>query len=359
MEAGPASSTPVHDAWSLRTRELLHPLLPEAKNGHFWVVQGLVVAVAALHTIIEMEVIFPGLEETAFVPITLFFVPVIYSALKFGLRGSARTAVWATIVTIPNLVFLGSGLDMLGDLTQLAIVNVTAVILGYRVDRDKAGQQRAKTYAAYVIDAQEKERQNIARDLHDESLQTMVLLCQQLDAARSSPSLPSATGEKLKEVRGTAERAATGLRNFARELRPPILDDLGMTAAIRKLLDDCIDRINVEGQLKIVGEEHRLRQDVEVNLFRIVQEALANVAHHAKATNVTVTIVFMDREVKLEIRDNGQGFVAPINADGLSKFGLIGMRERTEMLGGRLKIRSSPGNGTRIEVSIPLENNRP
>ena len=360
MEDGSQVSPPKAGGWFVNVSERLYPYRPMFGDLHFWVIQALIIAIVALHILIELDLFLPDLQSSDFVPVTLFFVPVVYAALRFGFAGSVSTAVWATIVTIPNLIFLHHGLALFGETSQLLIVIAAAVILGYWVDRERAAQQRAKTYAAHVIKAQEEERQRIARDLHDESIQTLVLLCQELDAAKSSPSLPPGAMEKLQEARKTAEQAVTGLRNFTRELRPPILDDLGMVAAIRKLLIDFMDRAETEGQLKVVGEERRLPPDLELGMFRITQEALSNVEHHAKATNVTVTITFADREVSLDIRDDGKGFtVLPYWNDSIAnnKLGLTSMRERAELLGGRLEILSSPGKGTRIRALVPLEGN--
>jgi signal transduction histidine kinase len=242
---------------------------------------------------------------------------------------------------------------------QLLIVDAAAVVLGYWVDRERMARERVKAYAMHVINAQEEERQRIGRDLHDESIQSLVLLCQEIDEIRRIPSLPSAAVEKLREARKTVEQTATGLRNFTRGLRPPILDDLGMVAAIRKLLLDFMDRNSTEGQLKVLGKERRLLPDLELGMFRITQEALSNIEHHARATNVAIIIAFESKEVCLDILDNGIGFSMPVHQSNVAanRLGLIGMRERAEQLGGKLEIQSSLGKGTRIKATIPLLSN--
>lgn len=346
--------------WFGKVNKWLYPYLPKFRDWHFWAIQGLIIAIVALHYLSELDIFLPEIETDLFFPVTLFFVPVVWAALEFGFAGSSATAAWAIIVTIPNIIIFHSGLSMLGEIFHLLTVNVAAVFLGYWVDRERAARQRAKAYATHVIDAQEKERQRIARDLHDESLQTLVLLCQELDAVKSTPDLPSSAKEKLQEARETAEQGAIGLRNFVRELRPPILDDFGMVAAIRKLLMDFMDRAGIEAQLKVVGEERRLPPDLEVGMFRIAQEALSNVAHHAGATSVVIMVTFADKEVTLDIWDNGKGFNVSIHPENYAvggNLGLIGMRERAELRGGRLDIKSSPGKGTRIKALIPLGSN--
>jgi len=209
---------------------------------------GLVIGIAVTHDLIEIGGYLSHLGMLYFLPISLFFVPVAYAALKFGFVGSITTAISVLIITIPNWVFWHQGLERVGVILQMAVLIIMAVIMGQRVDRERAAQQQTKAYAAHVIKAQEEERQRIARDLHDESIQMLVLLCQQLDSVKNSLALSPAAVEGLLMARKTAEQAATGLRNFTRELRPAILDDLGMVTAIRKLLMDFVDRSRTEGR---------------------------------------------------------------------------------------------------------------
>jgi signal transduction histidine kinase len=339
-------------------REWLHTHRPRFRDRHFWAIQGLILAIVALHYLTELNLVLPELEGSIFIPVTLFFIPVVYAGMKFGFVGTIATGVWVSIITIPNLILFHRGLSLLGETSQLLIVNAAAVFLGYWVSREKAARQRAKAYAMHVVDAQEKERQRIARDLHDESVQTLVLLCRELDALKSSQALLPPAMETLQKARKTAEAAAAGLRDFARELRPPILDDFGMVAAIRKLLMDFMDRAGINGQLTVAGGERRLPADLELGMFRISQEAISNVEHHAGATNVAVVIAFADKDVSLDIQDNGRGFIVPVHAESVvigDSLGLVGMKERAELLGGRLEIQSSLGKGTRIKASIPLD----
>jgi signal transduction histidine kinase len=140
-------------------------------------------------------------------------------------------------------------------------------------------------------------------------------------------------------------------------LRPSILDDLGLVASIRRLVLDITDRTGIKAQLKVIGEEYRLSKDVELSLFRITQEALWNVEHHSKAADVRVVVTFNGDAVALEVSDDGVGFnVPPIleSISALGKLGLIGMKERADLFGGKLEIQSSPGKGTVVNVSFPV-----
>ncbi len=221
-------------------------------------------------------------------------------------------------------------------------------------------QRRAglRAYAAHVIRAQEEERQRIARELHDETIQALVLLCRRLDSVEGdSESLPPSQIDSLREAKIIAEEVAKGLRDFTKALRPPILDDLGIIPSIRRLLTDFAKRTRVEGKLKVVGEDRRLPADAELGVFRIAQEALWNAEHHAGATRVDVTITFAEYRVGLDVVDNGAGFSIPTDSSDFTAsghLGLISMQERAELLGGKLEISSSPGNGTRVTVSVPI-----
>jgi signal transduction histidine kinase len=227
------------------------------------------------------------------------------------------------------------------------------------VTQERQREAGLRAYTAYVLRAQEEERQRISRELHDETIQTLALLVRRLDSVENtSGPLPSSAIEELHEARRIAEEVVNGLRDFARNLRPPILDDLGLLASIRRLLLDFTERTGVKGQLQLVGEERRLLPDAEVSTYRIAQEALWNVEQHSRATQVIVILTFKEYEARLEIRDNGIGFNVPSLRKGFpasDQLGLIGMQERAELLGGKLEIQSSPGKGTQVTASVPIE----
>ncbi len=220
-------------------------------------------------------------------------------------------------------------------------------------------QQRAglRAFAANILRAQEEERRRIAQELHDESVQQLILLCRQLDLIEGvgEPLSPLVLSE-LRAARRTAETVVEGLRDFARALRPPTLDDLGLVTSIRRLLVDLAERAKIDGEVTIVGEERRLPPEVELCLFRIAQEALRNVERHARASHVSVRTVFSECTVGLEVMDNGIGFSLPTASDFAvgGHLGLLGMRERAESLGGTLEITSNRQDGTRVTVLIPL-----
>jgi two-component system, NarL family, sensor histidine kinase DegS len=149
----------------------------------------------------------------------------------------------------------------------------------------------------------------------------------------------------------------SGLRRFSRDLRPPILDDLGLASALEALVDDLRRRSSHRLVLTVEGNPRRLAIDTELVLFRIAQAALHNVERHARATEATVTVVFEPDRVLLVIADDGSGFRLPDDAADLApggKLGLLGMQERAQLVGAKLEITSAPGAGTRIAVDVVL-----
>lgn len=163
MQSETGAIQPKLHAWFAKAKTWLIPYRPRVKDRNFWIIQCLITAIVALHILIELDVILPGLQSSDFVPSTLFLLPLAYAALTYGLAGSVGTAVWATIMTMPNLVILHHGLPLMGEILQLLTVNAAAVFLGYWVERERTASKRAKAHASHVLDAQEEERQRIAR----------------------------------------------------------------------------------------------------------------------------------------------------------------------------------------------------
>ncbi len=215
-----------------------------------------------------------------------------------------------------------------------------------------------REYAASVTRTQEEERQRIARELHDDTIQSLILLCRRLDSAETyGESLPPSITAELSEARKTAESVVTDLREFTTSLRPPALDDLGIITAIRRLVREHKDRFGTDTQLQVAGEYRKMPSDTELGIFRITQEALSNAARHSEATRITVILSYTETEVRLEVSDNGVGFSVPsatTDFKATPHLGIIGMQERAGLFGGRLQIQSSPGGGTKVTASVRI-----
>ncbi|MEA2594301.1 MAG: two-component system, NarL family, sensor histidine kinase UhpB [Thermomicrobiales bacterium] len=222
---------------------------------------------------------------------------------------------------------------------------------------DELARDRAelRTLASQVIRAQEDERRRIARELHDDTAQVLFAQLLRLTTLKASPDpgvhLMAATLEEM-----TVE-ALEGVRRLALELRPPALDDLGLSAALGELAQRFADQLNVPVDYQSRGLRGRLPSEVELVLYRVAQEALTNIAKHADASRVWLDVDRTGNDVTISIRDDGRGFDHNVSAasDGRGLgLGLFGMEERVALVGGRFRIWSRPGSGTEIFAFIPL-----
>lgn len=219
-------------------------------------------------------------------------------------------------------------------------------------------QDSLRYYLSQITKVQEEERKRIARDLHDDTSQALYALSRQVDNfTRDNAALTPDQATFLKELRQQLNNTLEGIHRFTQELRPPMLDDLGLSAALRWQVSDLEKRSGIEAELTVSGIERRCSAEVELMIFRIVQEALRNVEKHAQASKVEVTIEFGEGKTKVSICDNGKGFdlsgsLADLPRAG--KLGLAGMEERVRLLNGTMKIESEPDKGTRVMIEVPI-----
>jgi signal transduction histidine kinase len=204
-----------------------------------------------------------------------------------------------------------------------------------------------------LISAHEDERRRIARELHDEAGQALTALILNLEVAEQSQrGLDTAQLAKLK---GIAEHTLTEVRRLIYDLRPSILDDFGLAAALRSYVRETIEPQGIEVTMNIAGLHDRLPSYVETAVFRIVQEALTNILKHAGATRAEVDVAQRNGRIEMTIADDGRGFnFNEVTTNREGGMGLLGMRERAGLLGGTMTIHSAPRAGTRLEVAIPI-----
>ena len=218
--------------------------------------------------------------------------------------------------------------------------------------------ENMRFYARQITRAQEDERKRIARELHDDTTQALIHLSRRLDSlATSSSTLSSeSTIQHLEEFQELIDNILQDLRRFSRDLRPSVLDDLGLLPALAGLLAD-VKEDGIETELEVCGDRRRLSPEVELGLFRIVQEALNNVRRHSQALQVVTVVEFGAGRAKITVDDDGQGFEPPDGSGDLvvmGKLGMAGMHERARLLSGTLQIQSEPGAGTTVTVDIPI-----
>lgn len=223
-----------------------------------------------------------------------------------------------------------------------------------RLHRQLVSRERAhENFVEQVIEAQEIERRRLAGDIHDGISQRLITLSYRLDAAaRAVAEKPAEASEQLDKARELVELTLQEARAAIGGLRPPVLDDLGLAGGLASLARS-IPQIHTELALA----ENRLPEHIEIALYRIAQECLQNVVKHAGAGLARLSLDVGEDTVRLEIIDDGVGFDTfehPLGADEMGGYGLLSMAERAELVGGLLNIRSRPGSGTAVTVTIPL-----
>jgi signal transduction histidine kinase len=203
-----------------------------------------------------------------------------------------------------------------------------------------------------LITVQEDERKRIARELHDETTQTLAVLAMGLEAAQEA--VRAGKVPRLEEVKALAVRTLEEVHRLIVDLRPSVLDDLGLLSAVRWYAERTLEKRGVSVRCEF-GEMPALAPELETALFRICQEMLTNVARHAKASAVLVQVGAEDGAISVDVEDDGQGFdpEAVARREGRRPWGLMGIRERVEILGGTIRIESAPGSGTHVEIRIP------
>lgn len=220
---------------------------------------------------------------------------------------------------------------------------------------DRRSRQDLRRLSGNMVDAREEERQRIARELHDELGQRLSALKIELTGlgqelhGRSSQLRLNAMLEMLDETMASVRRIAS-------DLRPLMLDDLGLAAAIAWLASESGRRMGIKIDLQLVEGQPLLNPRASTALYRMVQEALTNVARHAQATAVRIDLHAQEGEMTLTVQDNGIGF-PPIAARKKDSCGLLGMRERALLLGGQVRVDNPPAGGGRITVRLPLQGN--
>ena len=494
------------------------------RDRRFWIIQILVLAISAGHTLLEARLI-PGLPPRLYlVPVAAYFIPVVYAALNFGVEGAVPTALWSAFLVVPNLILWHTAAQRPGVILELVILVVIAFVIARRVDFETAAKERAEAanarlerlnqtaaasaqsldlervlsrtvqamldpfksqtgwimlaadesdaetvsvastggapaeigeielaatrsviggslpgpggkgheagaiqeerlviiplrasgrlvgaiglasssdtlsgsetklleavanqlgvaldniryfrqarlmvselseaqralqdYVRLATDAQEDERKRLARELHDGTIQALVIAKAELDALTAIEKPVSApVRARLNNVEAMLTATIDDVRRFSRDLRPSLLDDLGLVHAIDWLVGDLGARAAINAQLRVSGEPRRLAQKEELALFRIVQEALRNVERHAAANSVEVHLEF-GRDIRATVVDDGRGFDTSDAFDGRGSsthLGLLGMRERAKLAGAVLSIRRSSPSGTEVNVVL-------
>ena len=308
----------------------------------------------ALITEEEWEmVISPSLQLTQMAPLVMvpaFILALI--AIWFGakqivqplqkLESKAAALAWGDFEAIKESV---------GGILEVQHLQMELAEMSRKV---QAAQNGLHDYIGAITSAQEDERMRLARELHDETIQSVIALKQRVQLAEKL--IKDQNGKRsLQELEGLAEQTVENLRRLIRALRPIYLEDLGLATALDMLARETAQNNHLVVDFQKAGEERRLSREEELSLYRIAQEALSNVVKHSKATHADLKISFEISEIIMEVSDNGNGFMVPKSPTEFAPnghFGLMGLHERADLIGARLEMESALGKGTRLKVRL-------
>lgn len=294
----------------------------------------------------------PSLAATQMAPLVLVpaFILALF-ALWFGakqivqplqrLESKAAALAWGNFEEIKESV---------GGISEVQHLQKELTEMAHKV---QSAQEGLHDYIGAITAAQEEERTRLARELHDDTIQAVIALKQRVQLAQKSVKDQNGR-QSLKALEDLAEQTVENLRRLTRALRPIYLEDLGLVTALEMLARETGQANHLQVDFQQSGRERRLSREVELALYRIAQEALNNVVHHAKAKNAVLSIIF-EKEVRLEVTDDGVGFTVPKSPTDFAPsghFGLLGIRERADLIGARLELESEAGRGTRLSVQL-------
>jgi len=225
------------------------------------------------------------------------------------------------------------------------------------LEQSRHMQEQLRLLSRQLLSAQEEERKTISRELHDQIAQTLTGINIRLTALKAESTVNTkGLQNKISSTQRLVEKSVDIVHRFARELRPTVLDDLGLIPALHSFMKSFTTRTGVRTSLTAFAALEKLDAAKRTVLFRVAQEALTNVARHAQASRVEVSIRKIRGRVCMKIRDDGKSFDVErvLQTKGNGRLGLLGMRERLEMVGGKFVVESSPGKGTTVQAQIPL-----
>jgi signal transduction histidine kinase len=298
----------------------------------------------------------PYLRTTQIAPLVL--VPVLLLAilaLWFGVRQIVRPLQslegLAAKVAEGNIEAIQRPVGGISEIRNLQ--SELKVMTGKLV----AAQDSLHDYIGVITDGRENEKQIIARELHDETLQRLIVLNQRIQLSLLQTSEKTEV-KALKELNKLTEQAMTDLRQMIRGLRPISLEDFGLSSALEMLVNESSEKGSVTIKFEMSGSEKKLQPEWELALYRITQEALSNIQRHSRAHQGWLILNYSDHNVQLKIRDDGVGFNVPSSQAELSKrghYGLLGIQERVDLINARLDLESSRGHGTTLTIFLTIK----
>ncbi len=298
----------------------------------------------------------PTLRASQMAPLVL--VPVLILAviaLWFGARQIVRP-----LQTLESRAAMLAGGDFktietpVGGIEEIRQLQNELIQMARKV---QAAQQSLHGYIGAITAAQEDERRRLARELHDDTIQALIALKQRVQLTQLAAPRTAPESAALQEIALLTEQTIENLRRLTRALRPIYLEDLGLVTALEMLVRETGQLLNIPVDFQHQGMEKRLDPSVELALYRMAQEAFSNIARHAQATQASLKITFTAQNITLLVTDNGKGFAVPKSPAEFAPsghYGLLGLHERAELIGAALEINSVLGQGTRLDIRLPL-----
>lgn len=298
----------------------------------------------------------PLLQATELAPLILAPVLIIVLiGLGFGIRQivaplqalekKATALAWGNFEAIEEPV---------GGINEIQRLQTELIHMARKV---KSAQQSLRGYLGAVTTGQEEERRRLARDLHDDTIQSLIALNQRLQLAQLSVT-DEQNAAQLAEMQQMTEQTIADLRRLTHDLRPIYLEDLGLVTALNMLARDTSQNIQIPVDFQVTGLEKRLPPEVELAFYRMAQEGLSNVTRHAQASFTQLHLAFAAETITLSVQDDGRGFTVPESPAEMTNsghYGLLGIQERAELIGAKLTITSAPDKGTDLTVTLFLK----
>lgn len=298
----------------------------------------------------------------------LLYIPFVYSILVFKWRGVLIVWLVSIAIAFPHIIsFSPDGISLRNNiivlLAPLAVFTIITLEMKWRNREKRILAQRNAERGAYlsqVFKAQEVERQHIALELHDEVAQKLLVIsnrAQSLLNSYKNKSDPIIFNNDLGWIRDNLIETLGVVRKLSISLRPTILDNMGLIAALRWRVDQLNSNDLINAHLYVTGAARKLPQEMEIHIFRIVQEALNNVERHSGASIVKVFLKYTPDKVTLAVEDNGMGFriseiLSKLTVEG--KLGIMGIKERAKAIGSVAEVHSKVGEGTKISLTIKV-----
>ncbi len=299
------------------------------------------------------QVVAPMFQYSVLLPLVLLLAAIVaLGAIYFGVRDVVRPL--GNLAQAANRIAFGdyaAAERSVGGVQEIEDLRETLDRMAHQVQQAQAAMQN---YITTIMRGQEDERMRLARELHDDTIQSLIAVQQRIEMAHKALSKdPALAASKMNELKELLADTLTSVRRFVRDLRPTYLENLGLIPALEMLTRES------NASFEVLGHEQRLDAERELALYRIVQEALRNTAKHAHATQAAVRLAFATDEVTATVEDNGRGFDAPEGPTAYAQaghFGLMGMQERAQLFGGNVYVKSERDKGTKVIAYVPIKN---